>query len=232
MATSYARVHASKFRGRSFPEMSAMLIILAEDFGDSLGGDALNGRELSLIAQINGRTGRLHICVRRFETHNDANPTGRTGRLDSRQLELVCAAMRGQLQNGVSLSKIAALVGMSAPRLSRAFQATTGLTFTAFLTRLRIGVAMRLMTETDLPLCQIAVSSGFADQPHFSRSFVRVVGLTPFKWRFASRPKLMISTGFAAGPVRGSATLAPQGRTDDAKVLRLPKQRKDRNCLG
>jgi AraC family transcriptional regulator len=188
------RVHAQILRTLPLREMSGKLIILAEDLGDA----ALDGMELSLAAQINGRAGRLHVCVRRFEEHDAADHARRIRRLDSRQLELICEAMRGQLQNGVCLSKMAALVGMSASQLSRSFHATTGVTFTAFLMRLRISVAMHLMTETDLPLCEIAVASGFGDQSHFSRSFVRLVGLTPFKWRLANRPKLMIPTGFAA----------------------------------
>lgn len=178
------------------------LVILAEDFGDALGDEALHGAELSLAAQINGRTGWLHVSVRRFEEHDAADHVRRTRRLDSRQLELVCETMRGQLQNGVSLSKIAALVGMSPSQLSRSFHATTGVTFTAFLMHLRISAAMHLMTETDLSLCEIAVASGFGDQSHFSRSFVRLVGLTPLKWRLANRPK-SLPAGFAA--VRESA---------------------------
>jgi transcriptional regulator GlxA family with amidase domain len=182
--------------------MSDRLIIIAEDFDGSLGGEALDGLELSLAAQINGRAGRLLVSVRRFEVHDATERTPGARRLDSGQLELVCDAMRGHLQNGVCLSTIAALVGMSPSHLSRSFHATTGVTFTAFLMRLRISTAMHLMTETDLPLCEIAVASGFGDQSHFSRSFVRLAGLTPFKWRLANRPKATPS-GFA--PAQQSA---------------------------
>ncbi len=188
---------------RSIKLRQAPLIILAEDFGDGLASEALDGLELSLEAQIDGRAGRLHVSVQRFEEHETAAHVRRTRPLDSRQFELVCEAMRRQIQQGVSLSKIAALIGMSASQLSRSFHATTGVTFTTFLMRLRISAAMHLMTETDLPLCEIAVASGFGDQSHFSRSFVRLVGLTPFKWRLANRPKLTIPNDLAA--VRESA---------------------------
>lgn len=174
------------------------LIILTEDFGDSLSSEALDGVELTLEARIGGRIGRLHVAVQRFEEHPTAGQVRKTRRLDSGQFELVCEAMRRQIQNGVCLSNIASLIGMSPSQLSRSFHATTGVTFTAFLMRLRINAAMHLMTETDWPLCEIAVASGFGDQSHFSRSFVRLVGLTPFKWRLANRPKLTIPTGFTA----------------------------------
>jgi AraC family transcriptional regulator len=156
----------------------------------------LDGLELALEAQIDGRAGRLHVSVRRFEEHDTVSEVRRTRRLDSRELELICEAMRRQIQNGVRLTGVASLVGMSASQLSRSFHATAGMTFSAFLMRLRIRTARQLMTETNLPLCEIAVASGFGDQSHFSRSFVRFVGSTPFKWRRANRPQSAIPPGF------------------------------------
>jgi AraC-like DNA-binding protein len=195
----HVRDHTGISRRSPFREMSGKLVILAEDLGDSLEGEVLDGLELALPAQVNGRSGRLHVSVRRFEEHATADRGARkTRRLDSRQLDVVCEAMRGHMQSGVSLSKIAALIGMSGSQLSRSFHATTGMTFTAFVMRLRITEAMHLMTETDLPLCDIAIASGFGDQSHFSRSFVRSVGLTPFKWRLANRPNVTIPSGFGA----------------------------------
>lgn len=50
-----------------------------------------------------------------------------------------------------------------------------------FTLQLRIETAMRLMTDTDFQLSEVALSSGFGDQSTFSRSFVRFTGVTPFK---------------------------------------------------
>jgi AraC family transcriptional regulator len=47
----------------------------------------------------------------------------------------------------------------------------------------RIDVAMELMRSPDLPLMQIARSSGFADQSHLGRIFRRLVGTTPAAYR-------------------------------------------------
>jgi transcriptional regulator GlxA family with amidase domain len=178
------------------PAVRGVLVVLAEEFRDSLGTATLDGLEFALEAQIDGRAGRLYVSVRRFEEHDTASEVPRTRRLDSRELELVCEAMRRQIQSGVRLTGVASLVGMSASQLSRSFHATTGMTFSAFLMRLRIRAAMQLMTETNLPLCEIAVASGFGDQSHFSRSFVRFVGSTPFKWRLSNRPESVIPPGF------------------------------------
>ena len=39
------------------------------------------------------------------------------------------------------------------------------------------------MTVRDLPLSEIAMSAGFANQSHFTRVFSSVVGVSPGVWR-------------------------------------------------
>jgi AraC-like DNA-binding protein len=39
------------------------------------------------------------------------------------------------------------------------------------------------MHDRRLPLSEIALSSGFADQSHFTRVFSRLVGVSPGQWR-------------------------------------------------
>jgi AraC-like DNA-binding protein len=45
------------------------------------------------------------------------------------------------------------------------------------------------MLKSNQPLVEIALAAGFADQPHFTRSFKRITGLTPTDFRrvFAAR---------------------------------------------
>jgi AraC-like DNA-binding protein len=46
---------------------------------------------------------------------------------------------------------------------------------------------MKLMLETDVPLSEIALAVGFADQAHFSNKFRRACGTTPAQWRKSRR---------------------------------------------
>ena len=39
------------------------------------------------------------------------------------------------------------------------------------------------MSVRDLPLSEIAISAGFANQSHFTRVFSSVVGVSPAAWR-------------------------------------------------
>jgi transcriptional regulator GlxA family with amidase domain len=58
----------------------------------------------------------------RFEEYASAAHVRRARRLEPRQLELVCDAVRRQIQDGVRLSNIAALVRMSPSQFSRSFR--------------------------------------------------------------------------------------------------------------
>jgi AraC family transcriptional regulator len=53
-------------------------------------------------------------------------------------------------------------------------------------------VAQGLMLTTSEPLSSIAVKCGMCDQPHFTRSFRRIVGETPYMWRRTRRGSLKI----------------------------------------
>jgi AraC family transcriptional regulator len=46
-----------------------------------------------------------------------------------------------------------------------------------------VKAAKQLMTVRDLPLSEIAMSAGFANQSHFTRVFSAVVGVSPGVWR-------------------------------------------------
>jgi AraC family transcriptional regulator len=80
---------------------------------------------------------------------------------------------------------MARVTRLSRDYFARAFASTFGCPPHRFITRRRVQRAKELMVKTDAPLCQIANECGFADQAHFSRSFVRFAGLSPAKWRRA-----------------------------------------------
>ena len=58
-----------------------------------------------------------------------------------------------------------------------------GIGFHEYLTRIRMEEARRLLTATDYPISQIAVTVGYADQSSFTKAFKRVTGITPYQMR-------------------------------------------------
>jgi AraC family transcriptional regulator len=75
-----------------------------------------------------------------------------------------------------TLAQIAAL---SVGHFNRAFRQSTGSPPHRHITERRIQIAIELVQKTSRALADIALDVGFADQSHFSRTYVAVTGETP-----------------------------------------------------
>jgi len=93
------------------------------------------------------------------------------------------AHMRGHFHQEISNQRLASLSNMSLRAFERRFLATFHLTPQRFLRKLRLRIASRALVYTEDSLSKIALSSGFADQSHFSREFRRQFGRTPRDYR-------------------------------------------------
>lgn len=83
----------------------------------------------------------------------------------------------------LSLSEVAAVAGIHRVHLSREFRRHFSTTVGEFLRRKRIEHACRLVSATNEPLADVAMTCGFSDQSHFSATFRRQIGLTPGRFR-------------------------------------------------
>ena len=77
-----------------------------------------------------------------------------------------------------SLADLAAVSGLSRFQLVRQFARATGLTPHAYLIQRRIDAARALLARGST-LADAAAASGFADQSHMTRLFIRTYGITP-----------------------------------------------------
>ena len=78
----------------------------------------------------------------------------------------------------VSLAELSREAGLSRFQLVRSFARLTGLTPHAYLLQRRIQRARQLIAA-GVPLAEAAIASGFADQSHMTRCFVRSFGFSP-----------------------------------------------------
>jgi AraC family transcriptional regulator len=91
--------------------------------------------------------------------------------------------LASDLAGETPLSVIAAACGLSPDHFARAFRKSTGLAPHAWLLQARVDRATVLLRRHELSLSEIALTCGFVDQSHFTRVFVRRVGVTPGAWR-------------------------------------------------
>ncbi|MBI3476181.1 MAG: AraC family transcriptional regulator [Acidobacteria bacterium] len=81
----------------------------------------------------------------------------------------------------ITLAQLGRVTDLSPFHLQRIFFRKTGLPPHAYQTQLRINRAKELLRQQHA-LCEIAITTGFADQSHLTRQFRRLVGITPGRY--------------------------------------------------
>jgi AraC-like DNA-binding protein len=87
----------------------------------------------------------------------------------------------------VDLEQAAQQAGLSPFHFLRLFSAVLGVTPHQYLVRSRLRHAARLLTDDDIAVTDIAYDVGFGDLSNFVRTFHRAAGVSPTKFRQASR---------------------------------------------
>jgi AraC family transcriptional regulator len=100
-----------------------------------------------------------------------------------RWLEQSRELVRERYASRLSLADIAETVGVHPVHLAQAFRKFYRCTVGEHVRSMRIEFACRQLTLTDMPLSQIALLAGFADQSHFTRTFKQMVGVAPSQYR-------------------------------------------------
>jgi len=116
--------------------------------------------------------------LRRYNTF-DVRALEHLPALRPRELARLVAYIEDNLDRAITLAELAAVVNVSRFHFARMFKRSTAMTPIAFVEQCRLRRAQTLIVETDLPLSEIALMIGFADQSHFTRRFHRHVGCAP-----------------------------------------------------
>jgi AraC family transcriptional regulator len=91
--------------------------------------------------------------------------------------------IRDNLEEPITVETLARIAQMPPERFGTRFRDACGMSVRQWQTDCRIRSAQRLLTDNpNESLAEVAALCGFADQSHFSRAFLKVVGLTPTAW--------------------------------------------------
>lgn len=189
----HATVHwdsRDSFR-EDFPEvdLSDKLYVVDRKRFTTAGGISSINLMLALIDQegIAGLSTRIagQMNYSGARTIQEATRMSVSERVNVRHPKLVAAfaMMESNIEDVLSPHEIAAAVGLSCRQLERLFKAHVLQAPMSFYQELRLQRAARLLTETSMPIIEIAFACGFGSTSHFSKKFRKSRGVSAFALR-------------------------------------------------
>ncbi|MEX2579833.1 MAG: AraC family transcriptional regulator [Verrucomicrobiales bacterium] len=106
----------------------------------------------------------------------------RQKRLAMDRVGKVKAILKSRLDEAIDLQRLAGEVGCSPFYLSRTFSATTGMTISQFIRKLRVEAAAELLLSGKFNVSEVALEVGYQSLSHFSKAFQQVKGCLPSKY--------------------------------------------------
>ncbi len=108
------------------------------------------------------------------------------GGLGPVRLSRVIGYIDAHLEADMGLRDLAAVAEVSPGYFGEQFKVSTGLTPFRFILERRIARAKELLLNRDVPIAEIALRAGFANQSHFTVNFRKLAGTTPARFRTES----------------------------------------------
>lgn len=136
--------------------LDMMVYAISKDFGSELA--------LKVSEQL------LHTIQRHPHDPQRQSLQYRTG-ISNAKLLAAIAFMEAYLETPVSLHDLAGSVNLSERQLERLFRTHLGKTPSRYYLELRLNRARQLLTQTSMPILQIAVACGFTSASHFAKCY-------------------------------------------------------------
>lgn len=154
------------------PLLSQFAGLLAQELDD-----ARVGSELLVSSIVNA------MIVRFLRVSLADTRSGEPASAHASKIKAICRHIDEHAGGDVPLAGLAALAHMSVFHFARNFKQTTGVTPHQYIIGRRLRNAQALLRDDDLSIKQIAHRSGFGNQSHLTKLFVRQFGVTPTKFR-------------------------------------------------
>jgi len=132
----------------------------------------------------------LVCCVENLLRKPVTRPSSRAQAL----LEEIRVFLQSHYQYDITRDSVAAQFGVTPNHLSRLFQTHGRMTFTSYLTHVRIDRAKHLLRNYNLKLDDIAARCGYHDTPYFWHVFKRMTETTPMAYRLKNRSSRAIKS--------------------------------------
>jgi AraC family transcriptional regulator len=146
--------------------------------------DAADGGLDPTYCDVMARSLACHLAHR----YGGAPAAARPWKLPPWRMRRIADYVDGHLGHAILIADLAALVGLSAGHLHRAFRATVGVTPLDFINERRVRRAMDILAHESVSVAALALRVGFVSPSHFTRTFRRVTGRNPSRFRAEIEP--------------------------------------------
>ena len=182
--------------GELFPDsqIEDSLFVLDRDRLTCCGGLAAADMALEIIRQQQGLD--LANAAARYIFHDRLRPGDEGQQPTTREpvgyaaparLREAIILMERNLEQPLSIRELVAQLGLSQRQLERLFRRHTGVSPVRYYVDVRLDRARGLVTQTELPIVDVAAACGFGSAAQFTRTYKQRFGLVPSKDRIESR---------------------------------------------
>ena len=156
------------------PNLSALIMKLSDEFAatDAASSLAVEALLLEIAVEVSRREKKFAAAARVPRWLGDARDF-----------------IHAEYISNPTIGEIAAAANIHPVHLSRMFRRYYGCTIAEYIRRLRVEAASVALAKSDETLAEIAASSGFSDQSHFSNLFKRLMNVTPAEYREIKRAR-------------------------------------------
>lgn len=143
-------------------------------------GASMVAQALHLVVEL----ARIEATVPRAATTPRARRAAQKTAGDSgARMDAYVAELGQHFFEATNLDAAATNLGLSRRRFTQLFRSATGTSWLAYVRRLRIEHAKRLLRSTERTVLSVAFECGFDDLSTFYRAFKRETGVSPNTWR-------------------------------------------------
>jgi AraC family transcriptional regulator len=152
------------------PVVTAAVAAITREAGQQALGSALYVEAVATQLAV-------HL-LRNYASVTFREPSGK-GRLSPAQVSRLTEYIDNRLHESPNLETLAAVAGMGVWSFTRRFRESFGRSPHAYLIERRIDRARRLLAQGCMPIKEVALTCGFADQAHMTRVFQTHLHTTP-----------------------------------------------------
>lgn len=173
-----ARLSIPPFDGVQHPQLRAAMLAVSGELTAEGGGERV---AIESFANV------LAVHLLRHAAAPRRVVRGPDGVLPRGRLRAAVEFVEENLDDALTLGRMAAAARLSPYHFARQFKAATGLPPHQYVIARRVERAKRLLLEGELPLAEIASQVGFSSQSAFGLHFKRLTGVTPRRFRMSAR---------------------------------------------